>query len=69
MSILKITGIIGATFGISSPFDSYISFKLFEDGFNSATLLNIFLFIPFGLFPIFIFDNIKNIGGMEFFLT
>ena len=31
VSILKITGIIGGSFGISSPLDSYISFKLFED--------------------------------------
>ena len=41
VSILKITGIIGGSFGISSPLDSYISFKLFEDGFNAATILNI----------------------------
>ena len=48
VSILKITGIIGGSFGISSPLDSYISFKLFEDGFNAATILNICLFIPYG---------------------
>ena len=46
VSILKITGIIGGSFGISSPLDSYISFKLFEDGFNAATILNICLFVP-----------------------
>ena len=45
VSILKITGIIGGSFGISSPLDSYISFKLFEEGFNAATILNICLFI------------------------
>ena len=43
VSILKITGIIGGSFGISSPLDSYISFKLFEDGFNAATILNNYL--------------------------
>ena len=47
-------------FGITSPFDSYISFKLFEDGFNVATILNILLFIPFGFLPIFIFKNIHK---------
>ena len=60
VSILKITGIIGGSFGISSPFDSYISFKLFEDGFNAATILNICLFIPYGFLPVFIFDKIHK---------
>lgn len=54
VSILKITGIIGGSFGISSPLDSYISFKLFEDGFNAATILNICLFVPYGFLPVFI---------------
>lgn len=58
VSILKITGIIGGSFGISSPLDSYISFKLFEDGFNAATILNICLFVPYGFLPVFIFKNI-----------
>lgn len=60
VSILKITGIIGGSFGISSPLDSYISFKLFEDGFNAATILNICLFIPYGFLPVFIFKNIHK---------
>lgn len=60
VSILKITGIIGGSFGISSPFDSYISFELFEDGFNAATILNICLFIPYGFLPVFIFDKIHK---------
>ena len=46
VSILKITG--------------YISFKLFEDGFNAATILNICLFIPYGFLPVFIFKNIHK---------
>ena len=49
VSILKITGIIGGSFGISSPF---------EDGFNAATILNICLFVPYGFLPVFIFKNI-----------
>ena len=60
VSILKITGIIGGSFGISSPLDSYISFKLFEDGFNAATILNICLFVPYGFLPVFIFKNIHK---------
>ncbi|MDD3242687.1 MAG: VanZ family protein [Eubacteriales bacterium] len=60
VSILKITGIIGGSFGISSPFDSYISFKLFEDGFNAATILNICLFIPYGFLPVFIFKKLRK---------
>lgn len=60
LCILKITGILTGNFGITSPFDSYISFKLFEDGFNVATILNILLFIPFGFLPIFIFKNIHK---------
>ena len=44
VSILKITGIIGGSFGISSPLDSYISFK----------------FIPYGFLPVFIFKNIHK---------
>ena len=60
VSILKITGIIGGSFGISSPLDSYISFKLFEDGFNAAIILNICLFVPYGFLPVFIFKNIHK---------
>lgn len=60
LCILKITGILSSKFGITTPFDSYISFKLFEDGFNAATILNILLFIPFGFLPIFIFKNIHK---------
>lgn len=60
LSILKITGILGGNFGISSPLDSYISFGIFEDGFNAATILNICLFIPYGLLPVFIFNNINK---------
>ena len=60
LCILKITGILTGNFGITSPFDSYISFKLFEEGFNVATILNILLFIPFGFLPIFIFKNIHK---------
>ena len=60
VSILKITGIIGGSFGISSPRDSYSSFKLFEDGFNAATILNICLFVPYGFLSVFIFKNIHR---------
>ena len=35
-------------------------FKLFEDGFNAATILNICLFIPYGFLPVFIFKNIHK---------
>ena len=52
VSILKITGIIGGSFGISSPLDSYISFKLFEDGFNAATILNIPLLLLSAVFAV-----------------
>lgn len=67
-SILKITGIIGGSFGISSPLDSYISFILFEDGFNTATILNICLFIPYGFLPVFILRTFTSIGGMVLYL-
>ena len=59
VSILKITGIIGGSFGISSPLDSYISFKLFEDGFNG--MFNYFEHMSIrsiGFLPVFIFKNI-----------
>lgn len=60
LSILKITGIWGGNFGISSPLDSYISFRLFEEGINAATMLNIALFIPYGFLPVFIFRKIHK---------
>lgn len=60
LSILKITGILGGNFGISSPLDSYVSFRLFEEGFNAATLLNIGLFIPYVFLPVFIFKKISK---------
>lgn len=65
LCILKITGILTGNFGITSPFDSYISFKLFEDGFNVATILNILLFIPFGFYQYLYLKIFINIGGME----
>lgn len=60
LSILKITGIIGGNFGVSSPFDCYISYKLFEEGLNGATLLNICLFVPFGFLSVFTFRKLDR---------
>lgn len=57
VSILKITGIIGGKFELSLPIDSYISLKIFEEGINAATILNIFLFVPYGFFSVFAFKN------------
>ena len=60
LSILKITGILGGDFGVSSPFDSYISYKLFEEGLNPATLLNICLFVPFGFLSVLTFRDLDK---------
>ena len=68
VSILKITGIIGGSFGISSPLDSYISFKLFEDGFNAATILNICLFVSYGFLQYLFLRISTSIGGMALYL-
>lgn len=68
VSILKITGIIGGSFGISSPLDSYISFKLFEDGFNAAIILNICLFVPYGFCQYLFLRISTSIGGMALYL-
>lgn len=59
-TILRITGIIGGHFGSSSPFDSYISLILFEEGINAATLLNIGLFLPFGFLSALILRKTNN---------
>ena len=68
VSILKITGIIGGSFGISSPLDSYISFKLFEDGFNAATIL-IYVYSFHMDFCQYLFLRIStSIGGMALYL-
>lgn len=58
--ILKITGIIGGEFGTTSLFDGnvHFSFELFEEGFSTATLLNIILFIPFGFFSAIVFKKL-----------
>lgn len=60
LTILRITGILGGNFGISSPLDSFISYKLFEEGLNVATLLNICLFIPYGFLSVLTFKNIAK---------
>jgi glycopeptide antibiotics resistance protein len=60
LSILKITGILGGNFGVSSPLDSCISYKLFEEGLDAATFLNLCLFIPFGFLSMLTFKNLDK---------
>jgi len=60
LTILKITGIIGGTFELSSLPNGNISVIPFEDGFSIATILNIILFIPYGFFAFFAFQNLQK---------
>lgn len=62
LSILQITGIIGGSFGITSPLDGsmHFSFSLFDEGLSIATLLNIALLIPFGFFSPIVFKRIQS---------
>lgn len=62
LSILEITGIIGGSFGTTSPFDGsmHFSFSLFDEGLSTASLLNIGLFIPFGFFSPIVFKRIQS---------
>lgn len=60
--ILKITGIIGGDFGITSIIMGNVNFSLdlFEEGLSIAALLNIALFIPFGFFSTIVFRNLQS---------
>lgn len=60
--ILKVTGIIGGNFGTTSLFHGIanFSFDFFKEGLSAATLLNIILFIPFGLFSAIIFKKLRD---------
>lgn len=60
--ILKITGIFGGNYGVTSPFDgsSWFSFNIFEQGITTATILNLILFIPYGFLSAIIFKKIRK---------
>lgn len=59
LSILKITGLFRGNFGITSSFDNNIAidFSFFQEGFSTATLLNIVLFIPYGFLSVIVFEK------------
>lgn len=67
--ILKITGIIGGDFGITSIIMGNVNFSLdlFEEGLSIAALLNIALFILLVSFPLLFLGIYKANGFMGFY--
>lgn len=62
LAILSITGILGGHFGTTSLIEgtSVISFNFLAEGFSTATMLNIILFIPFGFLSTMVFKRIQT---------
>ena len=62
LTILFITGILGAHFDFSLLTNGYVlySLNLFEEGITPATLLNLILFIPYGFLSTIIFKKVRE---------
>lgn len=68
ISILGITGVISGDYTVTSLFQgtSQFNFRIFDQGINNATILNLVLFIPYGFLAPIIFEKIdkKRIYGV-----
>ena len=63
MALIIFSGVMIIEVGIEFIQKKKIEVKIlnwFEDGFNSAIILNICLFVPYGFLPVFIFKNIHK---------
>ena len=59
--IMLVTGIVGGTYGVTSPFDGtcHISIKLIDE-ISWAGILNIVLFVPYGFFTALVFPKFRG---------
>lgn len=62
IAILFITGVLTGDYSTTSILkgNAVFNFAIFEEGFNSATILNFILFIPFGCFSVLAFRKLPK---------
>ena len=60
LTILGITGVLGGDFSVTSIGNMHFSFGILEEGISMATILNVVLFIPFGILSALNFKKLRD---------